>query len=202
MLAGPKYTRIRSFASDGSPPPDVDQENVCESCMRDCSFSESTESHVALEQDQEEGEGIGEGGEEEEGNRSNSATVFRRRPSSLRRSISEPHLPQPVLLSQTAHGACAEDSDDESTTLCSFLPWLSALGGGRFSLRTLVKDLASFSRLATSDGATSSCASSPGGTQDGSRYTGSGRGFGDPAEDWNRSGSFINKPTRGWLHPR
>uniref|UniRef100_UPI00358FE7CE SHC-transforming protein 1-like isoform X2 n=1 Tax=Myxine glutinosa TaxID=7769 RepID=UPI00358FE7CE len=36
---------------------------------------------------------------------------------------------------------------------------------------------------------------------DGSRYAGSGRGFGDPVEDWNRSGSFINKPMRGWLHP-
>lgn len=97
-------------------------------------------------------------------------------------------------------------ADDSPTTLCSFFPKMSTLklansGGGRPSPRG---DPARASEAAEGLAGDSAPPPLP---QDMNKLSGGGgrrtrvEGGQLGGEEWTRHGSFVNKPTRGWLHP-
>ncbi|XP_007525402.2 SHC-transforming protein 1 isoform X1 [Erinaceus europaeus] len=97
-------------------------------------------------------------------------------------------------------------ADNSPTTLCSFFPKMSTLklansGGGRPSLRG---DPARASEAAEGLAGDSAPPPLP---QDMNKLSGGGgrrtrvEGGQLGGEEWTRHGSFVNKPTRGWLHP-
>nr|XP_032829837.1 SHC-transforming protein 1 [Petromyzon marinus]XP_032829838.1 SHC-transforming protein 1 [Petromyzon marinus] len=114
-----------------------------------------------------------------------------------------------------------QEEEEETTTLCAFLPRMRGLSRGRLGLRSLVRELATISRMSCEGPARDGCASpsrapvppapssgagggagSGGGcaSKDSSRYTSGRAGRGDPGDEWRSNGNFISKPTRGWIH--
>ncbi|XP_078735403.1 SHC-transforming protein 1-like [Lampetra fluviatilis] len=114
-----------------------------------------------------------------------------------------------------------QEEEEETTTLCAFLPRMRGLSRGRLGLRSLVRELATISRMSCEGPARDGCASpsrapvppapSSGGgggagggggsaSKDSSRYTSGRAGRGDPGDEWRSNGNFISKPTRGWIH--
>ncbi|KAM4014073.1 LOW QUALITY PROTEIN: SHC-transforming protein 1 [Anomaloglossus baeobatrachus] len=106
----------------------------------------------------------------------------------------------------------SSESEDSPTTLCSFFPKMANL---KLSNPANLLSLRGFSSAGEGDG-------QPRGAADGTDSLDSGRTFtvfsqdmnklswgrkarvegGQLAGDeWTRHGSFVNKPTRGWLHP-
>lgn len=118
-------------------------------------------------------------------------------PISLSSSSLSPMLPL---------GELSSGSEDSPTTLCSFFPKMANL---KFSnpAATLL-NLRAFSKEACSSGEPSPAASSPDSmgavgvySQDMNKLKMRVEGGQLGGDEWTRRGSFVNKPSRGWLHP-
>ncbi|KAL8184528.1 UNVERIFIED_CONTAM: hypothetical protein K2H54_019597, partial [Gekko kuhli] len=132
-------------------------------------------------------------------------------PSSLSSSSLSPMLPL---------GELSSESEDSPTTLCSFFPKMASL---KLSNPSALLGLRPFSREAAGGGGGSSTAAAgeppvaavppspdsagalPVYSQDmnklgcGKKMRVEGGQLG--GDEWTRHGSFVNKPSRGWLHP-
>lgn len=124
-------------------------------------------------------------------------------PSSLSSSSLSPMLPL---------GELSSESEDSPTTLCSFFPKMANL---KLSNPATLLSLRAFSREAGGSGEPPSAAAaaplpdSAGAvgvySQDMNKLSCSKKmrveGGQLAGDEWTRHGSFVNKPSRGWLHP-
>ncbi|XP_054850481.1 SHC-transforming protein 1 isoform X1 [Eublepharis macularius] len=121
-------------------------------------------------------------------------------PSSLSSSSLSPMLPL---------GELSSESEDSPTTLCSFFPKMANL---KLSNPATLLNLRAFSKEAGSTGEPPAVPPSPDSagavpvcSQDmnklgcGKKMRVEGGQLG--GDEWTRHGSFVNKPSRGWLHP-